>query len=132
VYSFSPAKKFELRLYKGTPAAPVVFDQPGLVTLGCNIHDWMVAYVDVVATPYFAQADEAGRVALAALPSGTYRLEVWHPRLGDLSKSFSENVEIGAGPTHRDVRLALGPPEPAPPVPTELEQKFRRYQSQGP
>ena len=54
VYSFSPAKKFELPLYAGVPAEPVVFDQPGFVTLGCNIHDWMIAYVAVLTTPYFA------------------------------------------------------------------------------
>src|SRR5437868_8194485 len=53
VYSVSPAKRFELPLYAGVPAAPVVFDKEGFVTLGCNIHDWMVAYVAVLPTPYF-------------------------------------------------------------------------------
>ena len=47
VYSFSPAKRFELPLYAGVPARPVVFDKPGVVVLGCNIHDWMVGYVYV-------------------------------------------------------------------------------------
>src|SRR5438067_4939799 len=53
VYSFSSAKKFELPLYSGVPAEPVVFDKVGFVTLGCNIHDWMIAYVAVLTTPYF-------------------------------------------------------------------------------
>src|SRR6266536_7357 len=43
VYSLSPAKKFELPLYAGVPAKPVTFDKEGFVTLGCNIHDWMIA-----------------------------------------------------------------------------------------
>src|SRR6266850_125182 len=42
VYSFSQPKRFDLPLYVGTPAQPVVFDTPGVVTIGCNIHDWMV------------------------------------------------------------------------------------------
>src|SRR5262245_1798937 len=46
VYSFSPAKSFEIRLYgQGQSPDEVVFDHPGVVTLGCNIHDWMIAYV---------------------------------------------------------------------------------------
>ena len=51
VYSFSPAKRFELPLYSGTPAAPVVFDRPGIVAIGCNIHDWMLGYIYVAETP---------------------------------------------------------------------------------
>ena len=54
VYSFSPAKRFELPLYSGTPAAPVVFDRPGIVAIGCNIHDWMLGYIYVAETPYLA------------------------------------------------------------------------------
>ena len=45
VYSFSPAKKFQLPLYRGTPYPPMKFDTAGIVTLGCNIHDDMIAYV---------------------------------------------------------------------------------------
>ena len=64
VYSFSPAKKFQLPLYAGTPAAPVVFDKPGVVTVGCNIHDQMSAYIVVVDTPYFALTAERTRGAV--------------------------------------------------------------------
>jgi plastocyanin len=81
VYSFSPAKKFELPLYMGTPSAPVVFDKPGPVALGCNIHDWMVAYVYVVATPYFAKTGADGHARVEGLPAGPYEAKVWHPRL---------------------------------------------------
>src|SRR5256885_2747943 len=43
VYSFSRTKTFELPLYKGEDAAPVLFDKVGVVKVGCNIHDWMSA-----------------------------------------------------------------------------------------
>jgi hypothetical protein len=81
VYSFSPAKRFELPLYSGTPAAPVVFDRPGSVVLGCNIHDWMVGYVYVLPTPYFARTAEDGKARIADVPAGAYEARVWHPRL---------------------------------------------------
>ncbi len=82
VYSFSPAKKFELKLYAGTPANPVLFDQPGVVVLGCNIHDQMVAWMLVVDTPFYAQTSAAAPVArLDKVPPGAYRLRVWHAGL---------------------------------------------------
>lgn len=82
VYSFSPAKTFELPLYKqGTVHAPLLFDEPGVVTLGCNIHDNMVGYILVVDTPYFALTDASGTATLAGLPPGDYSLHVWTPRM---------------------------------------------------
>ena len=68
-YSFSPAKRFELPLYSGKPAAPVVFNTAGVVELGCNIHDWMVGYVYVTNDPRFAVSDAQGRLSLD-LPPG--------------------------------------------------------------
>lgn len=80
VYSFSPAKKFELRLYHGMTAEPVLFDKPGTVVLGCNIHDSMVAHLYVVDTDYFAVGDDQGRILISA-PAGTYQLQIYHPQL---------------------------------------------------
>ena len=71
VYSFSPAKRFELRLYKDTPSEPVLFDKPGLVVLGCNIHDWMVGYIYVTDDPWFAVSDEAGKLHVHRVLSAT-------------------------------------------------------------
>jgi len=78
VYSFSPAKTFELKLYSGIPASPVLFDKAGTVVLGCNIHDNMLAYIHIVDTPYFAKTDDNGKVKLNDLPNGQYQLKVWH------------------------------------------------------
>jgi plastocyanin len=81
VYSFSPAKTFDLKLYAGTPTNPVLFDKPGVVVLGCNIHDQMLAWVVVVETPYFGKTNAAGQVTLPLAPAGNYELKVWHPAL---------------------------------------------------
>lgn len=96
VYSFSPAKRFELFLAKGAPAKEVEFDRPGVVALGCNIHDWMLAYIDVVDSPFFAVTDADGAAALADLPAGAYRLEAWHPRLVDPPAMLRREVTLQA------------------------------------
>ena len=81
VYSFSPAKTFQLPLYTGTPSTPIVFDKPGVATLGCNIHDRMSAYIVVVDTPHFGATGGNGRVTLDDLSSGKYTVHVWHSEL---------------------------------------------------
>lgn len=78
VYSFSPAKSFELKLYAGKPELPVVFDKAGTVVVGCNIHDQMVAYIKVVDTPYFVKTDVSGKAKLNQLPVGKFTVKVWH------------------------------------------------------
>jgi plastocyanin len=78
VYSFSPTKRFEIKLYVGTPAAPVVFDKTGIAVLGCNIHDTMSAYVVIVATPWYGKTDAQGVLRLTDVPEGQYRLRAWH------------------------------------------------------
>lgn len=81
VYSFSVPKVFDIKLYSGVPAAPVVFDKPGLVVLGCNIHDWMLAYLYVVDTPWFAKSGSNGQAEIADLPAGEYVVYAAHPKL---------------------------------------------------
>lgn len=78
VYSFSPTKQFELKLYAGTPSAPVLFDKPGTVVLGCNIHDSMVAYIHIVDTPIFGITNSEGKVSFADLQPGSYVIKSWH------------------------------------------------------
>ena len=97
VYSFSPAKKFELHLYHGVPANPVVFDKPGLVVMGCNIHDSMVAYVMVVDTPWFAKTDAHGTASIDDLPADAYRVTAWHYRLAQPNSLAVQKVTAGAG-----------------------------------
>ena len=107
VYSFSGAKTFELPLYKGTPAEPVVFQKPGVVVLGCNIHDFMRGYIGAVESPYFALSGEDGIARLTDLPPGEYSLTVWHPReKGSGSAPRHLGVE---GPFDLDFELHLKP-----------------------
>jgi len=80
VYSFSPAKPFEIKLYTGKSPSEVVFDKSGVVTLGCNIHDWMVGYVVIVPPPHFGKTDATGNVRLRDLPAGAYEVRAWHPQ----------------------------------------------------
>lgn len=98
VYSFSPAKRFELHLYHGVPAKPVVFDQPGLVVMGCNIHDQMIAYLLVVDTPWFAKTDAHGQASIDNVRDGdAYRLTVWHYRMAAPERRPSQAVTAGRG-----------------------------------
>ncbi|WP_417999993.1 methylamine utilization protein [Herbaspirillum rubrisubalbicans] len=94
VYSFSPAKTFELKLYSGVPGSPVLFDKPGTVVLGCNIHDEMVAYVQVVNTPYFGVTERSGSVRLESLPNGRYTLKAWYFTMGPNQAALEQPLEV--------------------------------------
>jgi plastocyanin len=110
VYSFSPAKKFELPLYGGTDAPPVVFDKPGVVVLGCNIHDWMVGYIYVSETPYFAMTEAEGTASLEDLPPGEYSVRLWHPSMEHSEETTARLVTVKAeGPVTLEWELSLKP-----------------------
>lgn len=106
VYSFSPAKRFELPLYAGVPAQPVMFDTPGVVVLGCNIHDWMVGYIYVSESPYFAKTHADGKAILADLPARSYIVRVWHPQLEGGEATTRRTVDL-TGKRHVEVEWAL-------------------------
>ena len=108
VYSFSPAKKFELKLYTGTPSNPVRFDQPGVAVLGCNIHDQMVAWIVVVDTPYYARTPAVpGRAQIDNVPPGAYTLRTWHARLPVGAPAQEQALTVSpAGGAVATVRLA--------------------------
>ncbi|MBC7699976.1 methylamine utilization protein [Aquabacterium sp.] len=96
VYSFSPTKKFEIKLYAGTPSAPVVFDKAGTATMGCNIHDQMLGYIHVVDTPYFSVTGSDGQVNLD-LPAGEHRVQIWWPALGETNPGVEQMLKAGGG-----------------------------------
>lgn len=104
VYSFSSARQFQLPLYRGKPYPPVSFEQTGIVTLGCNIHDNMLAYIVVTAAPFFGRTDANGEWAAPNIGSGKYRIRVWHP-LASEPKDLDRVVEIGAGHAAVEIRL---------------------------
>ncbi|MGH8124390.1 MAG: methylamine utilization protein [Rhodanobacteraceae bacterium] len=111
VYSFSPAKTFDLPLYKGVHAQPVLFDKPGVVVLGCNIHDWMLGYIDVVTTPWYAKTDANGRASLTGIPPGKYRVTIWQPGLDAPGQHVQQDVELAeAQPYVLDLGVKIVPP----------------------
>ena len=109
VYSFSPAKKFELKLYAGTPSTPVLFDRQGVVVLGCNIHDQMSGWVLVLETPYFARTDAEGRAVIEA-PAGAYHLRSWHPGLRPGMAAADQPFEKAGAAQSVTVRLDVSSP----------------------
>lgn len=95
VYSFSPTKTFELKLYSGVPANPVLFDRSGVAVLGCNIHDNMVAWVLVVDTPYFGKTSADGTLTLNNVPNGSYKLRTWHNSLPVGAAAAEQATSVG-------------------------------------
>ena len=114
IYSFSPAKRFQLPLYRGKPYAPTLFDQAGVVTLGCNIHDEMLAYVVVTEAPYFGRTAASGTWS-AEVPNGRYRISIWHPRIRDEDKDLQGEVTVA----EEDGKVTLRLKRPLKPPPLE-------------
>jgi plastocyanin len=118
VYSFSPAKRFQLPLYKGQVHPPVTFDQAGLVVLGCNIHDSMVGYIYVTEAPHFGTTDASGALTLDDLPKGDYQLVLWSPYIADAPATLTRIVRVEIdGPAPQRFQLAQplrARPEPKP------------------
>ena len=104
IYSFSPAKTFTTKLYSGREAAPVEFDKSGIVVLGCNIHDRMVAWLYVVDTPWFAVTGSDGSATLRELPSGDYRVTVAAPAAS--LATATTVVHVDAAPARHAFTLA--------------------------
>lgn len=96
VYSFSPAKNFELKLYVGTPSSPVLFDTTGVVVAGCNIHDQMAGWVVVVDTPHLGKTIPSGKVQIEDVPPGSYKLRTWHPNLPVGAPAMSQTLTVSA------------------------------------
>lgn len=96
VYSFSAAKTFELKLFGHDETRVVHFDKPGVVDLGCNIHDNMIAYIVVVDTPYAAQTNAAGEAVVHGVPAGARAVRVWHPYLKAPGNAVSLTLAVPA------------------------------------
>ena len=117
IYSFSQAKRFQLPLYRGKPYPPVVFDHAGIVILGCNIHDWMIAYIDVTDAPFYGTTDARGAWS-AQLPAGRYQITVWHPRMREQTSTLVRELAIDSADR---ATLTLQLTKPLRPAPMEGE-----------
>ena len=116
VYSFSPTKTFELKLYAGVPGTPVVFDKPGMAVIGCNIHDSMAAWILVVDSPLHARSGADGKVRIAAVAPGAYRLRVWHPGQPANVEPAAVQIAVAEADSEHAARLnvTLNPLAPLP------------------
>jgi len=112
VHSFSETKPFELALYKGDAAPPQLFDRPGVVVLGCNIHDGMLGYIVVVDTPHFAKTDEQGVALINDVPSDDYVLAAWTPRARPTALPPTQQLTVGKETVAVEIRITgrLSPP----------------------
>ncbi len=109
IYSFSPAKKFDQKLYSGVAAAPQIFDKAGLVVLGCNIHDRMVSYIKIVDSPYFAKTGADGVARIEVPVAGQYTVSAWHYNMSGAAASQPVVVKA-AGAAALSFKLAIKPP----------------------
>jgi plastocyanin len=108
VYSFSPAKPFELKLYAGTPKAPIVFENSGVVVLGCNIHDSMVGYIYVAQSPAIFVSNAQGEVVL---PEDASEYLLWHPEQSD---NIDERRTVIWQADHKKNKVSVDLVAPAP------------------
>ena len=122
IYSFSSTKKFKLPLYRGKPYPPVRFDQPGVVTLGCNIHDSMLAYVLVTDAPYYGRTDTNGTWSVD-LPAGSYRVTAWHPRMREGAQVERQTTLTESDRTSLPLRLT----QALQPAPLEARHSWDSY-----
>ena len=113
VYSFSPAKTFELKLYGKDETRSVKFDKVGVVGLGCNIHDDMSAFIRVVDTPYAIKSGARGDAVIHDIPAGPATLVIWHPYQKTKAGEVSRAIDIPASGT---VQLSMALDVRAPPL----------------
>ena len=106
VYSFSAARRFELKLYGRDETRSVTFDKPGAVPLGCNIHDQMIAYIYVSDTPFAMKTGASGQATLRGVPAGAATLTVWHPNLKARTPA-AVRLSVGAGPQRQAAAIEL-------------------------
>jgi plastocyanin len=108
VYSFSKAKTFEIPIYAGESPQVLTLDKAGVITLGCNIHDWMVGYVVVVDTPIAEISKADGVVTLTDMPKGKYTVRVWHPHAKPVE--HMQAIELTEAEQWVDIRLEVAVP----------------------
>lgn len=94
VYSVSKGNDFDLPLYEGEPAEQITFNTPGVVKMGCNIHDWMLAFAYISQSERVETTDASGLVVFKDLAPGQYQLNVWNPRLRNNKKVISQSISI--------------------------------------
>ena len=97
IYSVSKANPFDLPLHNGRSTKIIQLNQPGIIKLGCNIHDWMLAYVYVAQSDRVKIMDKRSIVSFSDLPAGEYQIKIWSPRLRNTRKPVTTSVTLAGG-----------------------------------
>ena len=113
VYSFSPAKRFELKLFAKDQSRTVRFDKAGVVALGCNIHDQMSAFIVVTDSAWTARTNAQGVAAFADAPNAPGRVTVFHPYLRTPGGIVQQGIAASQRSAGFTVRLRPPPAMPA-------------------
>ena len=122
VYSFSKTKPFELKLYAGKPEAPIDFNVPGIVVLGCNIHDTMVGYIVVRDSTEWAQSNNQGIANLDRFTDTNQPIRIWHPQQENAQQFLLMELPSSESTNYRGealIKLTLKPTE-------SRDSKFRK------
>ena len=113
-------------LYHGEPNNSIKFEKPGVVTLGCNIHDKMLGYIYIVETPYFSKTDALGRTIINSLPYGEYEVDIWHPKIvRQDNKNNKEIIDISNSPYKIQKKILIHSESMNTRILTPLEKKFK-------
>ncbi len=94
VYSFSKQFNFQIPLYGNVEPKPIQFNTSGVIPLGCNIHDWMKAFVFVSETPYFSLSNKSGAAKVNNIPKGKYLAKLYHPSMKNWKSQPGKLIEI--------------------------------------
>jgi plastocyanin len=98
VYSFSEIKKFQFKLFKGDlEKHQALMDKPGLVTIGCNIHDFMLGYIFVSPTPYVGVSNNAGKLTLKLPDKGEFNVAIWHESSNENLEKLTQKINVESG-----------------------------------
>ena len=128
VYSFSPINTFNIPLYGKEDQAQFSqeFAQSGVVEIGCNIHDWMLAYIYVAETNLSSISNSEGMVSLSGFPAGSFQLKLWHPRLAETDNSLVVDLElIAGGQTELEFSLELQRERRIRRAPSSSKKRYR-------
>ncbi len=113
VYSFNAPARFDFRLQPGESSDVADFAEPGVIAMGCNIHDWMSGYVMVVDTPFYTLTDDEGLATFADVPPNAYHLVAWHPQMAK-DETVDQHIVM---PATAEIRLQLT--QPMAPIPSQ-------------
>jgi len=117
IYSVSGKNRFDFKIKAGEHNSNINISTLGEVAMGCNIHDWMSGYVLVVDTPYFNNTTSTGRSHFENIPSGNYKLTIWHPQLETNNNEFKTDVII-----QKEQNFEITLPKPLLPIPVQQNQ----------